>query len=139
MIYSNSSYSSFGSESDNVHNKLQKQRGRDNVFPGTVRLKHMWDAIIKITKLFTTWKTSQPLYPEQQEDHKSSVSVVTAPTHLDSGTTVQPLGQQPSCLDGHGGELQLPLQNVTDGIDVRHVGLLFLCDRYFSSPANSFS
>lgn len=30
----------------------------------------MWDAIIKITKLFTTWKTSQPAYPEQQEDHQ---------------------------------------------------------------------
>lgn len=99
----------------------------------------MWDAIIKITKLFTTWKLRSQLTQRRRRTTKSSISVATAPAHLDSGATVQPLGQQPSCLDGHGGELQLPLQYVTDGIDVWHVGLLFLCDRYFSSPANSFS
>ena len=60
-------------------------------------------------------------------------------THLDSGTCIKPLSQQSARLDCYWGELRLPLQYIADGINVRHAGLLFIRDRYFSSPANPFS
>lgn len=70
---------------------------------------------------------------------KNSINRCQPQTHLDIGASIEPLSQQSPCLDCYWGELELSLQYIADGIDIRHVGLLFICDRYFSIPENSFS
>mmetsp|Transcript_16225 Transcript_16225/g.63268 ORF Transcript_16225/g.63268 Transcript_16225/m.63268 type:complete len:268 (-) Transcript_16225:507-1310(-) len=56
------------------------------------------------------------------EDSGGHVIVI----HRGSALRVQALCEELASLDGHGRELQLAVEDVTDGIDVRHVGLLVL-------------
>ena len=46
--------------------------------------------------------------------------------YLEGGPGVEAPCQQLAGLDGHGRQLPLALQDVADGVDVRHVGLLLV-------------
>lgn len=57
--------------------------------------------------------------------------------YLDGGSGVEASCQQLSSLDGHRCQLPLALQNVSDGVDVRHVGLLLIVHWNFSVPGTT--
>ena len=60
---------------------------------------------------------------ERREDGRGHVDVVAVPL----ASPKEPAGQKFAGLDGNGRELQLALQDITDGVDVGHVGLLVDC------------
>lgn len=55
--------------------------------------------------------------------------------YLECCAPIKAACQQLASLDGYRRQLPLVLKNVTDGVDVRHVGLLFIVDWNFSIPA----
>lgn len=59
---------------------------------------------------------------EGSEDGRWHVNVV----HERSLSSEKTVGEQQTCLDGHRGQLQLLMENVTDSINMRHIGLLVL-------------
>mmetsp|Transcript_141463 Transcript_141463/g.439705 ORF Transcript_141463/g.439705 Transcript_141463/m.439705 type:complete len:230 (-) Transcript_141463:436-1125(-) len=61
---------------------------------------------------------------EWGEDRRRDVAVV----HELRGSAEEPLRQEAACLDGHGRELRLAVDDVADRMDVRHAGLLVVAD-----------
>lgn len=55
-------------------------------------------------------------------------------TCLEFGACEEAARQQFACLNGDRCQLQLALQNVSDGVDMRNIGLLLVIYRNFSIP-----
>lgn len=55
-------------------------------------------------------------------------------THLEFGAPVQASCQQLAGLDGYRRQLPLAFQNVSNGVDVGHIGLLLIVHWNFSIP-----
>lgn len=55
-------------------------------------------------------------------------------THLEFGAPVQASRQQLAGLDGDRRQLPLAFQNVSNGVDVGHIGLLLIVHWNFSIP-----
>lgn len=57
---------------------------------------------------------------------KKKVLFQSLQTHLEFGAPVQASCQQLAGLDGYRRQLQLAFQNVSNGVDVGHIGLLLI-------------
>ncbi len=92
----------------------------------TNTVNHLWQWFSYLDVLFPKDGLciffGQPNRPklERCEDSSGYIHMVC----VRGATTKQALGQQLARLNGHWGELLFALQDVSNGVDVRHFGLL---------------
>ena len=88
------------------------------------------------------WLTRKHLNLGAQNPHcvrcERTLRVSLKSMYLELPPPVEASCQQSSGLDGDRRQLPLPLQDVSDGVDVRNVGLLLVAHRDLSCPEGSW-